>query len=144
MKYEESLANHFLIAMPSLTDINFTRSVVYIYEHSNDVGAMGLVINKKLPVTLGNVLRRLDVKTNKPSLKANPVFMGGPLGQDHGFIIHQKHATENEASPEILISSSKETLKLIAKSDVHEDFLVTLGHASWEAGKLEEEIAHNA
>lgn len=139
------LKHHFLIAMPSLNDLNFSKSVIYLYEH-NAEGAMGLVINKPLHVTLGNVLRHLKIEFNNPSIEHIPVLLGGPVGQDHGFVLHNKiesTADDYVINDEIMLSASKEILINIANGQGPQQFLVALGYSGWGRGQLELEIARN-
>lgn len=140
MSQPDYFPHQFLIAMPSLMDANFTKSVIYLYEHSHE-GAMGLVINKPMDVTLGNVLQHLDIQVKSPSVENLPVLMGGPIGQEHGFVIHDIHGKQED--DQIIISSSKEILKSIANGQGPENFLVTLGYAGWQPGQLENEIRRN-
>lgn len=134
-------ANHFLVAMPSLTDSNFSKSVVYLYEH-NEKGALGIIINKPLQINLGNVLEHLKITPANEKIYDFPVLMGGPVGQEHGFIIYDKDADEgNEAN--ISVSASKAMLKKIAKGEGPSDFLITLGYSGWQGGQLEKEISRN-
>lgn len=121
--------------MPSLSDQNFSKSVIYLYEHTPE-GAMGLVINKPLHINLGNVLKHLKIKVTKKSIETRPVLMGGPVGQEHGFVLHK---TKNN----ILISASKEMLTNIATGKGPKHFLITLGYTGWGAGQLEKELNHN-
>lgn len=142
MEYE-SLKNHFLIAMPALDDPNFSKSVVFIYEHNED-GAMGLIINKPLHITLGGVLEHLDIKIKNKLVEQTQVLMGGPVGQEHGFVIHDVPDDEKpDDSESIVISASKDTLRLIASGKGPENFVVTLGYTGWDAGQLEKEIGDN-
>lgn len=130
-----SLANHFLVALPSLEDPNFSKSVVYIYEH-NEEGAMGLIINKPLTMQLLDVLQHLNIETPSAAVGEQAVMMGGPIGQEHGFVLYEEES-------EIFLSSSKETLIAIAKSEGPERYIVTLGYAGWQAGQIEEELQRN-
>lgn len=130
-----SLANHFLVALPNLDDPNFSRAVVYIYEH-NEEGAMGLIINKPLNMQLHDVLQHLNINTKLPEVLNQPVMMGGPVGQEHGFVLY-------EEEDEIFLSSSKETLIAIAQNKGPKHFLVTLGYAGWQGGQLELELQRN-
>jgi len=147
------LSHHFLVAMPNLNDPNFKQSVVYVCEH-NEEGAMGLIINKPLQINLGNVLRHLNIDIDDHSTETHPVLMGGPVGQEHGFIVHNQPAllsdqakqeieAGEEEEPELIISSSKDTLKFIAQGKGPSQFIITLGYTGWQAGQLEEEIAEN-
>lgn len=147
------LSHHFLVAMPNLDDPNFKGAVVYVCEH-NEEGAMGLIINKPLQINLGNVLRHLDIDISDHSTETHPVLMGGPVGQEHGFIVHNQPAflseqakreieEEGEEEPELVISSSKDTLNVIAQGKGPSQFIITLGYTGWQPGQLEEEIVDN-
>ncbi len=129
------LAQHFLVALPSLDDPNFSKAVVYLYEH-NEEGAMGLVINKPLNMQLGDVLQHLNITTPSKKISSQPVMMGGPVGQEHGFVLY-------EEDKEVFLSSSKETLIMIANKEGPLQYLVTLGYTGWQAGQLETELQRN-
>lgn len=145
MKNNLSLKNHFLIAMPALKDINFHQSVTYIYEH-NDDGALGIMVNKPMRITLGDVLKQLEISTTNPNVEKYPIVLGGPVAQQQGFIIHRAKQfaavpfVENE---EIAISTSKEVLQSIAQGE-DKDIIVSLGYAGWSPGQLESEMADNS
>lgn len=139
------LKNHFLIAMPSLRDINFHQSVTYIYEH-NDEGALGIVVNKPMRITLGDVFRQLSITTNDPKIEKFPVVLGGPIAQEQGFIIHRTKEFSMDAlieNDEIAISTSKEVLESIAKGHGN-NIIVSLGYAGWSNGQLETELISNS
>lgn len=142
MRKRDYLVNHFLVAMPSLHDETFAKSVIYIYEHT-DQGAMGIVINKPMPLKLGNILQHLGIPARKSDVETLPVLMGGPVGQEHGFILYKDKASTVPNGAPIELSASKDMLQQIARGRGPNDFLVTLGYASWSAGQLEAEIAHN-
>ena len=82
-----SLTNQFLIAMPALADPNFHGTVTYICEH-NDQGAMGIVINRPLSLTLGEVLKEMHIAHQEDSIGRQAVYMGGPVQTDRGFVLH--------------------------------------------------------
>lgn len=139
----ENLKNYFLIATPSLQGDDFAKSVVFLMEH-DDQGAMGLVINKPLHVTLGNVLSQLEIPSASPEIDDHPILMGGPIRQDLGFVVHSKKVRKNKKyDEEIIISASKETLRMLAKGKGPKHYLVALGYAGWEPGQLEAEIKAN-
>lgn len=147
MNTQDFLSNHFLVAMPSLVDTTFAKSVIYICEHSED-GAMGVLINKPMPINLGNVLQHLGIKVKNHNFITLPVLMGGPVGQEHGFILYQNQIASLENHPPkqddfIEISASKEMLEKIAQGKGPASFIVTLGYAGWGKGQLESEIARN-
>lgn len=133
-------ANHFLVAMPQLDDLTFAQSVIYLSEHDTK-GALGIIINKPLQVNIGSVLEHLKIESDRIDISDQPVLMGGPIGQEHGFIIYENHLTKE--SLEISVSASKVMLEDIAKNKGPDNFLITLGYSGWEAGQLEREIAHN-
>ena len=139
MNKQDYLINHFLVAMPMLADETFGKSVIYVYEHT-DQGAMGVVINKPMQINLGSVLQHLGIIVKNEDLITLPVLMGGPVGQEHGFILYQDAKT---AKNKIELSASKDMLQKIASGHGPSDFLITLGYASWTSGQLETEIARN-
>lgn len=138
------LTHHFLVATPTLADLNFAKAVVYIYEHTED-GALGMIINKPLQINLGTVLNHLDIIITQEGIADHPVLMGGPMGQEHGFIIYNSNSKVDDSkdAPEMLISASKEILKDIAIGKGPKDFVVTLGYSGWKTGQIEKEIACN-
>lgn len=138
------LKNHLLVAMPSMQGEFFSKSVVLIYDHSDDEGTIGFTINKPLSATLGNVLEHLKIKITDKQVFDLAVFSGGPVGPDQGFVIHDRMSiAESEDDEQITLSTSREMLQEIAEGKGPDNFLVTLGYAGWEAGQLEDEILDN-
>lgn len=145
----ENLQNHFLIAMPTLNDSWFKKSVVYICEH-NDMGAMGLIINKPVQkYTIKTILNNLNIIPTQlsTSIQLNdPVFSGGPLLDDHGFILHtpkQGFGSSIEVSSKAMITTSKDILKTLGTSDQPQNILIALGYSGWSKGQLEQELSEN-
>ncbi|WP_105199614.1 MULTISPECIES: YqgE/AlgH family protein [unclassified Pseudoalteromonas] len=142
----QSLTNHFLIAMPSMQDPFFKHAVAYICEH-NDDGAMGLVINQPIDVTVGELLDKVEIDNDKSSQAAgHQVFAGGPVKTDRGFVLHTPkpgYASSQELSSEIMITTSKDVLASLTTSDAPQDFIITLGYAGWDEGQLEKELLEN-
>ncbi len=139
-----SLKNHFLIAMPSLKDSSFEHSVTYICSH-NDEGAMGIVLNKPTELDLSEVLDQLDIEGGYGH--DHTVLLGGPVHQDHGFILHKDKGdwrSTLSVSPTIHISTSKDILTSLAKGQGPSDYKVALGYAGWDAGQLEQELIDNS
>ncbi len=130
-----SLAHHFLVALPSLEDPSFSKSVIYLYEH-NEEGAMGLIINKPLNMQLKEVLQHLNIPTALEEVATHSVLMGGPVSQEHGFVLY-------EEGSELFLSSSKDTLIDIANGRGSKQYLITLGYAGWQTGQLEIELQRN-
>lgn len=140
------LTNHFLIAMPQLDDPNFARTVTYVCAHNED-GAMGIVINRPLELELGEVLEQLQLETADPHINALPVYQGGPVHRDRGFVIHRPAADYGstiKVTEDIAVSTSREILAAISRGEGPTDSLIALGYAGWSPGQLEQEIQQNA
>ena len=141
-----SLSNHFLIAMPGLKDPNFSRTVTYVCEHS-DQGAMGIVINRPMDIRLGQVLEQLDIESRDDEVARIPVFLGGPVQTDRGFVIHSGPDSFDSTlavTPDIRVTTSRDVLEAIASGEGPTRRLVALGYAGWGGGQLEEEMSANA
>ncbi|MEA1062308.1 YqgE/AlgH family protein [Apirhabdus apintestini] len=145
-----NLQHHFLIAMPALQDSFFRRSVVYICEH-NDDGAMGIIINKPLGhLSVEEVLEKLKItpEPRDPSIRLDkPVFLGGPLAEDRGFILHSPQrtfASSIQIMDELTITTSRDVLEVLGTEAQPKEVLVALGYSSWEKGQLEQELLENA
>ncbi|MGH8148626.1 MAG: YqgE/AlgH family protein [Steroidobacteraceae bacterium] len=139
--------NHLLIAMPALLDPNFARSVTLIFEHTPDNGALGIVLNKPLPMRLGDVLSQMQLEPRDEQIGAQPVLRGGPLRTDHGFVLHRpggKWDTTIRVSELIQVTTSKDVLAAMACGEGPEDAFIALGYAGWDPGQLEREIRENA
>ncbi|WP_234638651.1 YqgE/AlgH family protein [Delftia tsuruhatensis] len=150
-----NLTHHFLIAMPGLEDEAFSRSVVYLCEHS-ERGALGLIINKPSPLTLEALLQKVDLALGRDDLRGDPVFHGGPVQTDRGFVLHDPMVIEGAADDEsayastmtipggLEMTTSKDVLEALSDGAGPRRLLVTLGYASWGEGQLESELAENA
>jgi putative transcriptional regulator len=141
-----SLTNHFLIAMPGLKDPNFSRTVTYVCEHSEQ-GAMGIVINRPMDIRLGDVLEQLDIDSDDVEVARTPVYLGGPVQTDRGFVIHSgpdSYDSTLAVTPDIHVTTSKDVLEAIASGHGPQRRLVALGYAGWGGGQLEEEMSANA
>ncbi len=142
----DSLRDHFLLAMPSLTDAIFANSVTYLCEH-NEHGAMGIVINQPLDLSVEEVLEHLNLSAAGRMLET-PVMAGGPVHMDRGFVLHRPAARDWEATlavtDDIWLTTSRDILESIANEEGPEDCLVALGYAGWSAGQLEAELSDNS
>jgi len=142
----ESLSNHFLIAMPALSDPNFHHTATFICEH-NDDGALGLVINRPMELHLSDVLEHMNIRTGSGEISDQLIYMGGPVQNDRGFVLHEPVGNW-EATLKITkdtgITSSRDILEAIACGEGPEKSIITLGYAGWGAGQLEQELAANA
>jgi putative transcriptional regulator len=145
MSISNSLSNHFLIAMPALDDPNFHHTTTYICEHDED-GALGVVINRPLNMRLIDILKHMDIEPGSDEISSRPVYMGGPVQSDRGFVLHQPcgdwEATL-KVTDKIGITSSRDILQAIAAGEGPEKAIITLGYAGWGAGQLEQELAAN-
>lgn len=140
------LRHQLLIAMPAMADPNFSGSVVYICDHS-DKGATGLVINRPTELSLSTLFERIDLKLEIAPWKDAPVFFGGPVQTERGFVLHVPPGTYSSTlpvTPEISLTTSKDVLEAVADGSGPQKLLVTLGYSGWGAGQLEGEIAANA
>jgi putative transcriptional regulator len=144
--HETSLRDHFLLAMPTLTDAIFAHSITYLCEHNKD-GAMGIVINHPLNLCLEEVLEHLDLSA-RGRLREIPVMAGGPVHMDRGFVLHRRDRHSWEASlqitEEITLTTSRDILVAMAAEEGPEHSLIALGYAGWSAGQLEAEISDNS
>ena len=139
------LTNQFLIAMPGMADETFERSVVYMCEH-NENGALGLVINKPIDIKLKNLFEKVELKLNRAELADQPVYFGGPVQTERGFVLHDK---QGEGGPPynstlsipggLEMTTSKDVLEAMAEGGGPTRVLVTLGYSGWQAGQLEDE-----
>ena len=142
----DCLRDHFLLAMPGLSEGIFSHSVTYICEHGES-GAMGIVINQPLDLTVAEIFEHLQI-TPRADFSGTAVMAGGPVQIDHGFVLHRNRTKSWEASlkvtPEITLTTSCDILRAIANNDGPEDHLIALGYAGWAAGQLEQELADNS
>lgn len=141
-----NLTNQFLIAMPGLVDPNFYQTVTYVCAHNED-GAMGIVINRPLDLALGDVLSQMNLKAVKDELNSIPVYQGGPVQTDRGFVLHHPDSewqSSINVSEEIGVTTSRDILQAIAEGRGPRYSFIALGYAGWAAGQLEQEIKENA
>lgn len=141
-----NLTNQFLIAMPGLLDPNFYQTVTYICAHNED-GAMGIVINRPMDIALGEVLAQLELDACSTDVQKIPVYCGGPVQTDRGFVLHRPDSEWNSSinvSEHIGVTTSRDILQAIAEGRGPSDTLIALGYAGWAAGQLELEIKENA
>ena len=146
MTESTDLHNQFLIAMPMLADPNFFQTVTYIGEHNAD-GALGLVVNRPLKLTLSQLLEHLNLSSDRPDIAQIPVYHGGPVQPEQGFVLHSplgEWSTTLRVTDDIGITTSRDILQAVACGEGPEHLLVTLGYAGWGPGQLEQEILANA
>jgi putative transcriptional regulator len=141
-----SLAGQLLVAMPQMLDERFARSVVYICLHSDEAGAMGLVVNKLLgSLTLGELFAQLEIASNGPAT-ARPVHFGGPVDAGRGFVLHTTDYNEDATlvvNGNIALTATLDILRAIAQGRGPRECLFALGYAGWGPGQLDAEIQAN-
>ena len=142
----DCLRDHFLLAMPGLSEGIFFQSVTYICEHGES-GAMGIVINQPLDLSVEEIFEHLEI-TPRGDFSDRPVLAGGPVQIDHGFVLHRNCSTTWEANlkvtADITLTTSCDILRAIANNEGPRDHLVALGYAGWAAGQLEQDLAANS
>jgi putative transcriptional regulator len=141
-----SLTNHLLIAMPQLNDPNFAQTVALICEHT-DKGALGIVLNKPLPMKLSDVLSQMKLEPTNEQIGEMPVLRGGPVHTDRGFVLHRPGGQwdhTHKVSDTIQVTTSRDVLAAMARGEGPSDAFIALGYAGWESGQLERELKENA
>ena len=143
-----NLANHFLIAMPSMQDPIFGGTVVYICEH-NDKGVLGVVINKPTDMTMEVLFERIDLKLAdglRSTVVNEPIMFGGPVQDDRGFVLHTPgghYSSSLTVTDDVAFTTSIDVLEAVAAGEGPQRMLVSIGYAGWSPGQLEEEISRN-
>ncbi len=147
-----NLTHHFLIAMPGVSDEPFVRSVVYMCEHSNR-GALGLVINKPSDISIKNLFDKVDMPLRRDDLSAQPVFQGGPVQVERGFVLHESMSTGSDESAYgstmsipggLEMTTSRDILEALSTGAGPRKVFVSLGYSAWAEGQLESEIGENS
>ena len=143
---ELNLSHHFLIAMPAMADPFFAKSLTYVCEH-NDQGALGIVINRPISLTLQELFDQIELPLHAADLQNVPVHFGGPVQTDRGFVLHEplgEWQSTLDVNGKVGLTTSKDILEAVGEGKGPENLLVTLGYAGWSQGQLEDELAQNA
>lgn len=127
-----NLTNHFLIAMPSLKDELFGKSVVYLCEH-NAQGALGLVINKPSGLSVADLFEKVDLPLQRDDLRQAPVFQGGPLQTERGFVLHEAMGAAQTVGTDETPPAVAEALRQAA--GLAREATETPGHTAAEGGE---------
>jgi putative transcriptional regulator len=146
MSDADYLTNQLLIAMPMMGDPNFAQTVALVCEHSAE-GALGLILNKPLPMRMSEIFEQLEIELPKGELSGRQVLRGGPMQTDRGFVIHPAGAEWDstlKVSDTLHVTTSRDILVAIARGEGPQEALVALGYAGWDGGQLEDEIRANA
>ncbi len=147
-----NLTNQFLIAMPGMGEGTFAGTVIYMCEHT-EKGALGLVINKPIDITLKSLFEKVELSLDRDDLAEVPVYFGGPVQTERGFVLHEPISAEGtEGGPYnsslkieggLEMTTSKDVLEAISSGAGPKKVLVTLGYSGWAAGQLEDEMSRN-
>lgn len=138
--------NQLLVAMPGMVGGSLADTVIYVCEH-NEQGALGVVINRPTDLTLGDLLQRIDLDLSLEIgvRQSAPVFFGGPVQTDRGFVLHTPvgdYSSSISMGAGVALTTSRDVLQEVAAGSGPDQLLVTLGYAGWAAGQLEEEMAN--
>lgn len=135
-----------LLAMPSIGDPWFERSVVYMCNHSSE-GAMGLVINRRMDwLSFEELLEQLEIELNH-AVPDIPIHAGGPVETGRGFVLHTPDYVQDSTlliGKSMALTATVDILKAVAKQRGPRAYLLALGYASWAAGQLESELSENS
>ncbi len=140
-----NLTNHFLIAMPNMVDPNFSGTLTYIADHGTE-GALGVIVNRPIELELSALFDQIGL--NLPDdLKGQIVYLGGPVQQERGFVLHtptEPYSSTLNVTEGVSLTTSKDVLEAVSEGKGPTKFMVSLGYSGWAAGQLEDEIAQNA
>ena len=141
--------------MPGLEDAVFSKSVVYVCEHSAR-GALGLMINKPAEIGMTALFEKVELELKRADLCASPVYQGGPVQVERGFVLHEPiyvsadHKTETLYASTLSIpgglemTTSKDVLEALSSGAGPKRVLISLGYSAWGEGQLETELGENA
>jgi putative transcriptional regulator len=139
------LTNQLLIAMPSMGDPNFAQTVALICEHSAQ-GALGLILNKPLPMRTAEIFEQLEIELKLEPLRDRQVLRGGPMQTDRGFVVHPACGDWDstlKVSDALHVTTSRDILAAMARDEGPKQAMIALGYAGWDRGQLEDEIRAN-
>jgi putative transcriptional regulator len=146
-----NFTNQFLIAMPGMVGDTFAGTVIYLCEHT-EKGALGLVINKPIDITLKNLFEKVELPLERADLAESPVFFGGPVQTERGFVLHEQSPNEGPGFTSSLkirgggleMTTSKDVLEALSSGTGPTRVFVSLGYSGWAAGQLEDEMSRNS
>lgn len=144
------LEGQLLLAMPSMTDKRFHRSVIYMCTHSAE-GAMGIIVNKRARnISFAELIGQLKMKKDEallPDVGDAPVHVGGPVSTERGFVLHTNDYVVDDSTMKIAngicLTATIDILKAIATGKGPKQAILALGYAGWAPGQLETEIQAN-
>lgn len=135
--------------MPGMGDARFDRSVIYMFAH-DDEGAMGFTVNRPTDgLTLGEIASNLPASVSETGLRNLPVFVGGPVQPESGFVLHSiapdaDNTDHDKNQEQVGVTQSLDILVQAAEGKGPEYMRLVLGYAGWGPGQLENEIQENA
>ena len=146
-----NLTHHFLIAMPGLEDEGFSKSVIYMCEHS-ERGALGLIINKPSDINVQGLFDKVELPLRREDLTTTPVFQGGPVQTERGFVLHESmmpgresvYASTMSIPGGLEMTTSKDVLEALSTGAGPRKVFVSLGYSAWGEGQLELELLDNS
>ena len=146
-----NLTHHFLIAMPGLEDEAFAKSVIYMCEHT-ERGALGLIINKPSDINVQGLFDKVELPLRRTDLTLNPVFQGGPVQTERGFVLHESmmpgsesvYASTMSIPGGLEMTTSKDVLEALSTGAGPRKVFVSLGYSAWGEGQLESELLDNS
>jgi len=139
------LTNQLLIAMPYMGDPNFSQTVALICDHTSR-GALGLILNKPLPMRMGEIFEQMEIQLGTGALRERQVLRGGPMQTDRGFVVHRAFGEWDstlKVSDALHVTTSRDILAAMAEGRGPEEAVIALGYAGWDGGQLEDEIRAN-
>jgi putative transcriptional regulator len=142
----DTLTGQLLIALPTLADSPFARSVTLLCQHDEE-GAMGVVVNRAAEYTLGEVFEQMGIASEDAALCAQPVLAGGPVHPERGFVLHDGDCQWDSSlaiADGLCVTTSRDILEALARGDGPPHVAVALGCAGWGAGQLERELVENS
>lgn len=141
-----NLTGHFLIAMPKMADMRFSRTLTYICEH-NEQGALGVIVNRPIEMKMAELFSQIGTSLSSSDRAEQPLYFGGPVETERGFVLHQpvgEWQSTLAVNGGLGLTTSKDILDAIGQGHGPDKLMVALGYAGWGAGQLESELAQNA
>ena len=140
-----NLTHNFLIAMPNMQEGVFAGTLTYICEH-NENGALGIVVNRPIGLTLGEMFDQVKIPLHQPGLAKKLVHFGGPVQTERGFVLHDTQDNWESTlriNDKLALTTSRDILQALGEGRGPHNMIITLGYAGWDQGQLEHEISEN-
>ncbi len=145
MDSASSLEGRYLIAMPTIRDGEFDRTLVYMCVHGEH-GSMGFVVNKPMPgIDFNRVLEELGLDTSVTE-SSIIIHRGGPVAQGRGFVLHSDDYMNESSVPVskgIALTATTDVIVALAGGDGPKKSFLAMGYAGWGPGQLDAEILAN-